>query len=127
LAPSVASGVALALSASEMTEPRDEPCGERPRAGTWGVLIALVAALLQLPVGMWLLAALPGDDQSQLLGNDLWATGLLAAGFFVAISLMHELASLAFGAWTRTSVRRCAMKMCVVTVAMAGASLRLGM
>lgn len=126
LASLVAGGVALVVIASDADAASEEASPECQRMGTWAASIALVAAMLELPVGTWLLTALPGDDQSQLLGSDLWATGLLGLAFFAALGLMQELAAIAFGSWSRISVRRCALKFCVVLVAMVGASMRLG-
>ena len=59
--------------------------GQSRRIGTWATSIALIAAMLQLPVGIWLLAVLPSSEQSRILGSDLWATGLLALAFFSAV------------------------------------------
>ena len=39
---------------------------------------------------------------------------------------MHELASIAFGDWNQMAVRRSAITLCVLTLAMVGASMRLG-
>ena len=124
LASLVAGGVTLALLATDGAS--EDTNAEHGRVGVWSASIALVAALLQLPVGFWLVAVLPDADQSQLLGNDLWALGLLLVAFFAALGLMHELASMAFGSCQRSSANRSAMKLIVVVLAMVGVSVRLG-
>ncbi len=108
------------------TDPSISWDGDAGRVGRWGAAIALAAAMLQLPVGMWMLAALPHADQSRMLGGDLWVTAMLAIGFFAALALMQELAGIAFGGWTKAAVHRSVVKLTVIMVTMVAASLQLG-
>ena len=135
LASLVTAGIVVALLAiqasgreegTELGSTKTTPMEATRRVGLWGNSIALIAAMLQLPVGMWLLSVLPGDEQARVLGNDWKATGLLAVAIVLAFGLLHDLASIAFGSWGRPAVRRCAAKLCVLTLAMVAASMRLG-
>ncbi len=72
------------------------------RAATWGGRIALVATLLQIPVGAWVLLTL--DNSRAVMGGDLAVTGLFAVAVIAALGLMHHLAALAFGDIGRKSV-----------------------
>jgi hypothetical protein len=115
----IASGQATAAAAASEDEQ-----DARPRLARAGVCIALGASLLQVPVGVWVLFATPPGQQGQLLGDNLLATGLLAASVLIALWMMHQLANLALGAADRRGVAFSAALLCV-TVLLMSATLRL--
>lgn len=94
--------------------------------GSWGIGVALVAAMSQLPVGMWLVAVLESPIQAEVLGKNLWTTGLLGLAVFAAFGLMHDLASITFGDWSQKTVTGSAAKLIIVTLIMVATSMRLG-
>ncbi|HEV3415668.1 MAG TPA: hypothetical protein VG056_02600, partial [Pirellulales bacterium] len=80
--------------------------------------LALVATLLQIPVGLWVLFALPTAVQSQLLGEDWIATLLFGLSVIVALGLMHQLAMASLGAVSRQAVGRTALLLAAVVFLM---------
>jgi hypothetical protein len=72
------------------------------RAGSWAGCLALAAALLQVPVGIWVLVNMPNNRV--LMGDDLLATGMFIAAVIAALGLMQHLAAIAFGDLTRKNV-----------------------
>jgi hypothetical protein len=67
------------------------------RVSRWGGYLALIPSLLQVPVGLWLIAVLPPQWQSRALGGDLPAAVLLGVSVLLALYLLQELANVAFG------------------------------
>ncbi|MEX2186106.1 MAG: hypothetical protein WD875_04895 [Pirellulales bacterium] len=86
------------------------------RAAAWSGRITLVATLLQIPVGVWVLLTL-GNSRA-VMGDDLAATGFFIAAVVAALGLMHHLAALAFGDVDRKSVRSAVAMFAVVVVLM---------
>ena len=95
---------------------------QNPSGIAWGARIALVATLVQIPIGLWVLLALPENDA--LLGGDAITTGLLAAGIAVALGLLHNLAAAAIGETNRATVWRCAALLLTVMLLMSAANHR---
>src|SRR5262249_55398417 len=79
---------------------------------------ALVATLLQIPVGMWVAAALAPAAREQVLGGDALSTISLLFSIVLALGLMHHLAAIAMGDTARKSVLRAAMLLALVTLLM---------
>lgn len=67
------------------------------RVSRWGGYLALIPSLLQVPVGLWLIAVLPPPWQSRVLGGDPAAVVLLGVSVLLALYLLQELANVAFG------------------------------
>lgn len=59
--------------------------------------VALLTALLQFPVGIWVAAELPPGVQGSVLGGDLVATGLFGAAVLCVMVWLHPLAALSLG------------------------------
>jgi len=97
-----------------------------PRAAAiiivWAARAALVAALLQLLSGIWLLLTLPVDAQSAILGENRWAVALMLLSLSAAFALMHQLAAVALGEATRRTVVRSALLLAVTVLLMSGVS-----
>ncbi len=94
--------------------------GRSPSGVAWGARIALIATLAQIPIGLWVLLALPENDV--LLGGDATTTGLLAAGIAVALALLHHLAAAAMGDTHRATVWRCVALLLTVMLLMNAAN-----
>ncbi len=77
----------------------------------WAGRVALAATLMQLPVGIGLLLAMPDGMQNPLLGEDLLATGLFVVAVILALGLMHHLAMIALGDMRRGAIIRTAAMM----------------
>ncbi|MEW4561363.1 hypothetical protein AB1K70_02485 [Bremerella sp. JC770] len=72
------------------------PEEERESTAATAFLVALVATLLQIPVGFVLATTLNSTQQSRLMGGDGLCTAMFALGVGLAFWLMHHLAGLAF-------------------------------
>ena len=80
--------------------------------------IALAATLTQLPVGIWVLAAMSPAMQQQLMGGDWPATLLFGGSLLAALGLMHHLAMLALGESSRAAAWRAAALMATTVILM---------
>jgi hypothetical protein len=86
-----------------------------------GARIALVASLVQILVGMWLLYALPPNLRGILMG-DFWpATALFLAAILATLGMLHSLATTALGEVSDRNVRRCFVLMLGVVLLMTSA------
>lgn len=94
------------------------------RLGAWAARIALAAALLQVPLGGYLLMQIPTAIRNELLGRDLAATALLAVGVVAAIGLMHHLATAAWGEATTREIARSTLLVALVMLMMVAAERR---
>lgn len=86
--------------------------------GAWGGRIALVASLLQIPVGIWLIMTLPAEAQHRLMGGDLLLSSLFILSLVLVMVLLHQLASVAFGDNSRRALGRAMLTMLAVIVVM---------
>ena len=99
------SGAALGMRATPAKDNSDETSGSSlDRVCAWGGRVALVATVLQLPIGIWLLTSSPTSEQSRLMGGDWLVTGMFVISMFLALGLMHHLAGIAMGNATRRGV-----------------------
>jgi hypothetical protein len=79
--------------------------------GRW----ALAASLLQLPVGLWVLATLPTAVQSRLMSGSAVGLLLFMGSIAAALWLMRELVNVALGDGTRPALIK-SMALMLVTV-----------
>ena len=80
---------------------------------------ALVASLLQIPVGVWVLFAIPPQARQQVLGgSDLYATALFVFAMLAAMAALYALALVALGESDRKTVRASAIRLMFVVFAM---------
>jgi hypothetical protein len=100
---------------------RGEPGEEVSRVAIWGGYWGLIPSLLQLPVGLWVISALPPNSQSQIMGSSGTATVLFLSGIVAALWLLRELVSIAMGETARGNLIRAISAMVVVVVLMTGA------
>jgi cytochrome bd-type quinol oxidase subunit 2 len=80
---------------------------------------ALIATLLQLPVGMWVLLTSSGPEQDALMGQDWRATSCFAAGVLLAMGLLQALAAISAGDTQPPARRRAAGLFVAVAILMA--------
>lgn len=69
-----------------------------------GGRIALVATLLQIPVGTWVLFSSGTLQQSRMLGGEFWATATLVVSVLAALGLLHQLAAISMPSFERANV-----------------------
>jgi hypothetical protein len=84
--------------------------------------VALVASLLQVPVGVWMLLSAGAPARNAVLGGDPASSASLIAGILAAIALLRGLASIALGE-SAPAVRRRTVYLLVVTVVLMSATL----
>ncbi len=85
--------------------------------GRW----ALGATLLQLPVGLWTLVALPRPMQNELVGSNPVGLVLFASSMVAALWLTRELVNLALGEADRKTIMRSATAMLLTITLMTSA------
>jgi len=95
----------------ELDDPNAEPIVRR--LGAW----ALGATLLQLPVGLWLLAAADDSVRESMMGRDAAASLFFAGGLVAAMGLVQALVGIALGEGPR-GVQRAGWLLVLVTVLM---------
>jgi len=86
---------------------------------------ALIATLLQLPVGAWVLLSSSAPAQDALMGQDGLVTACFAAGVLLAIGLTQTLAAITAGD-TQPSLRGRAAGLFIAVAALMTATLTLG-
>ena len=91
------------------------------RLARWGGWIGLIPSLLQLPVGLWVLATISAALQSRLMGSHFVATGCFLVGLLGALWLMRELAAIALGERERSQLIRTMVLMVAVVALMTAA------
>ncbi len=99
---------------------RGAPAEEVSRVAIWGGYWGLIPSLLQLPVGLWVMSALPPGSQSKIMGSSGEATVFFLAGIVAALWLLRELVSIAMGETARSNLIRAMGAMVVVVVLMTG-------
>jgi hypothetical protein len=82
------------------------------RLGAW----ALIATVLQIPVGLWLLTSTADEARELMMGSNLVASLCFAGGVLAALWLMQTLLTMALG--EADGVRRAGCLLVVVTVLM---------
>jgi len=95
------------------------------RIAAWGARLALVATVVQIPVGMWLVVKLSPAAQQRVLGGDWIASGLLGVSIFLSLGLLHHLATLALGVPRRKQMVAALGMMLVLITLMTGVLQRL--
>lgn len=94
-------------------------------SATVGARWALVATLLQVLCGVWLLTTLTATERELLFGGDLWATGCLTASIFFLVLLLHRLFDAALGAVEPRAIRQAALLLVLIFASMVAARQRI--
>jgi hypothetical protein len=115
----VVTGVWVMACASRRSDSGDGVNPEQPVV-RWGARLALLATLIQLPVGVWVLVELPTVTQQQLMGQDWLGAAMLAGSIILAIALLHHLAAAAFGTPSRKSIVWSLVLMLAIVLLMTG-------
>ena len=92
----------------EQTHAAEEPNPAAQSGCRGAARIALLATLMQLLVGVWVLLTTPPVVQQQLLGEDMLSTILFGVSLLAALGLLHHLAVVALGDASRGAVLRSA-------------------
>jgi hypothetical protein len=123
-------GAAVMLRARRMTpDTHDTASGERSesivyiRAGAWA---ALIATLLQIPVGLWVLLQSPAAWRDQLLGSAWWPTSLFVASMAAGLATLHALAAVALGEVQRKQTRTAVLLLLLTVLLMTATASQLG-
>jgi hypothetical protein len=86
--------------------------------------LALIAAILQIPLGLWLLTSTSPAARDGLLFGDLFAGLLFTGGVAAVLMLLHALLALALGDEAPSAAWRAAALTVVVVLLMAAAAAR---
>lgn len=78
----------------------------------------LAASILQVPVGLWILAAAPDSMRTSLMGESLLASATFLAGLLAALQMAKALAAVAWGECGASLRRRAVLWTVIVTVFM---------
>jgi hypothetical protein len=117
LASVAVAGVLLLGLALRSRRQGDEAAANR--LALLGGRFALVPTVLQLPVGLWMLAMIAPTAQSEILGGSALGTVLFFAAMLTALWLMRELASVALGETERPVLIRAMAALLITVVLMA--------
>jgi hypothetical protein len=83
-----------------------------------GGRISLVATLLQVPVGVWVLMTLPESQQQRAMGESLACTALFSTSVVLALALMYQLALVSLGDTSSKRLRWAGVCMALVVLLM---------
>lgn len=117
---SLAMGGIMLLGLALRMGRRGVPAEEVSRVAIWGGYWGLIPSLLQLPVGLWVMSALPPGSQSRIMGSSGVATVFFLTGIVAALWLLRELVSIAMGETARGNLIRAMSAMVLVVVLMTG-------
>ena len=87
--------------------------------------MALAATVIQIPIGLWMIAQLPAGAQQQLLGGDLVSATLLIGAVCNVFWLLHLQAGVALGDLSSRTTRFNVLATVLVVVLMSGVLQRL--
>ena len=93
---------------------------DNKRLAAWGGRVALLASVVQIPVGIWMITQLSSSAKARLLGGDPIGTLLLLAALGVVFWLFHELAALALSEVDQRNVTQALGVMLLVILLMTG-------
>ncbi len=79
---------------------------------------ALIASALQLPVGIWILVALPSQGRGMLMGGDLVTSLMFVASMGITFVFLQNLAVVAFGDIQPSTLRRTGLWLIVLVLLM---------
>lgn len=103
LLAALAASIGPRSNAQSDAKPEAFAVAERLKAN--GGMIALIATVLQWPIGIVVVLQLPEISREALMGHSASATMLFVVSLVVVVVLMHRLAAVAFGETTRAEAR----------------------
>jgi hypothetical protein len=92
-------------------------CQRLIQQGAW---LALIATLLQLPVGMWITLEMPESARESLFCGDVLASSIFALSLLLVMLLAHMLSAVAQGESRPDYIRRSALVAAVIVLLMVG-------
>jgi len=101
----------------------DESALDARRVVAGGARWALAATLLQLPVGLWTLAAMPSGGEAAWSG-DVAGWVLLGGGVLASLAMLESLVGAALGDFSSQGVHRVKILLAIGVLLMAGAAHR---
>lgn len=113
----IAGGVALFLLArhQEVNDPASKLAGvARIVAG-----VTLVASVVQLPLGLWLVTTISQASRTAIMGQDFMASVTFLAAMIAVFILLGRLVKIALGDFNAEDLRKAALWMVLVVLAMA--------
>jgi len=125
LASVAMTGVMVMLMALRRYQQEEDETAPPQRLAIISARAALVATLLQLPVGYWVLMEAAPGDREKIMGGDWWAGGLMLAGILSAVMVLHTLAAVSLGESERKRIRAAAAWMLLTILLMVGLLVRL--
>lgn len=108
----VAAIAGLWLLRNEQQSADTSPAGQR------AACLALAASALQIPVGLWMLVALPARSQTALLGGNLVASLSFLAALLLTYFLLQKLLTVALGSVTKSEYQRVGWLLVLLVVCM---------
>ena len=81
---------------------------------------ALIASLVQIPVGVWLVVVSDEATRSSIMGGSLPASAMFLGGLLATFALLQTLVYLAFGDQTTAATRRAAWLLVAIVFLMTG-------
>ena len=115
LAAIAASGLAYAWCGL-----RCQPTPGASQLVTIGGRVALIATLLQVPVGLWVLFVLPHNSWDRLTGGDLAGSLFLWISLLASVWLLHTLTTLALHDTSPKTLHTAIWAMAIVIILMTG-------
>jgi hypothetical protein len=116
--------VAHAHVASQEASSNRTGTGDANRLVAWGARAAILAVVLQVATGIWVLLAIAPQARAALTGSDAWATMFLLTGIGLMFVLIQQLMPTALGEPVAGIARRAAGLMLTVLILMTAASHR---
>ena len=123
LAALAVSGMALIVFSLKHVESDEEDNGTQ-KPSQWGARLALLATLLQLPVGIWIVMEMGDGAKREVMGGDWLTTGLFVASLAGALALVHFLSVLAWGRFQRVVAVRTISLMILIVLLMTAVARR---
>ena len=113
----IAGGAALWLFSRQQITASES---EEPEGPVRKVAIAtLVVSISQLPIGLWLVTTIPQSSRAALMGKSAVASLAFLAAMLVVFLLLGRLIKIALGEFTAEDLRKAALWMVLVVLAMA--------
>ena len=125
LASLAVTGMALCLLAARRRGRQQSSSAQESTEGAqrmvrWGARLALTASVAQIPVGLYVLYALPNSVWGTLMGDDLLATTMFGISILLNFHLINRLAAISLGDSGDSRLRSAAWSMSLIVLLMTG-------
>ncbi len=92
----------------------------RQRLVQYGAWLALIATLLQLPIGMWVALQMSESARESLFGGDLLASSLFGVSLLLVLFMAHSLSAVVQGDARPGLVRQTLLTAAMIVLLMVG-------